>query len=52
MAQASGTSDERVQFRPLPVSESFRDAIRVEKAKEGVSYEQYLRQHLPIETDD
>jgi hypothetical protein len=35
----------------LCVSRELRDEIRVAKAKEGVSYDDYLSRHLPIETD-
>ena len=30
------------------VSAEYRDKLRVAKAEEGLSYEEYLRQHLPI----
>jgi hypothetical protein len=49
--QPSGTTDDR-EYTSLVVTPDFRDKIRVAKAKQGQSYEEYLRQHLPIETED
>jgi len=40
------------EYTSIVVTPEYRDKIRVEKAKEGLSYEEYLRQHLPIETED
>jgi hypothetical protein len=48
--QSPGTTDS--EYTSLVVTPDFRDKIRVEKAKQGLSYEEYLRQHLPIETED
>jgi hypothetical protein len=33
----------------VPVSPEFRDRLRIKKAKEGVSYETYLREQLSLE---
>jgi len=37
------------EYAYLPVSPEFRDRLRVKKAKEGVSYETYLREQLSLE---
>jgi ribosome-binding protein aMBF1 (putative translation factor) len=47
--QTTPTTDR--DYTTVTVSREFRDKIRVAKAKEGVSYEKYLAQHLPIESD-
>ena len=47
--QSPGSTDS--EYTSLVVSPEFRDKIRVEKAKRGLSYEEYLRQHLPIEAE-
>lgn len=39
-------------YANITVSTEFRDKLRVAKAKRGLTYEQYLRQHVPIETED
>jgi len=47
----SQTSDggER-QYVRIPVSPDFRDELRVAKARDGgLSYEAYLKQHVPVE---
>lgn len=36
-------------YRPLTVSREFRDKVRVAKAEAGQSYEEYLKQHLPLD---
>lgn len=46
MSQPTGTKDSG--HTTLRVSAEYRDKIRVAKAEEGLSYEEYLRQHLPI----
>jgi hypothetical protein len=51
MGQPPGTTDD-TEYTSLVVTPDFRDKIRVAKAKQGQSYEEYLRQHLPIETED
>jgi len=51
MAEKATSTRER-DDTTLSVSQEFRNRIRVEKAKEGISYEEYLSRHLPIiETD-
>jgi predicted DNA binding CopG/RHH family protein len=47
MTTPSTTSDSGTEYANLTVSTEFRDAVRVAKAKQGLSYEDYLRQHLP-----
>jgi hypothetical protein len=42
-----GGSSGGIDYANLTVSAEFRDKIRVAKAKQGLSYEDYLRQHLP-----
>lgn len=46
MSQPTGTTDR--EYTTLVVSPEFRDKVRVAKAEQGQSYEEYLRQHLPI----
>lgn len=46
MSQSTGTTDR--EYTTLVVSPTFRDKIRVAKAEQGLSYEEYLRQHLPV----
>jgi hypothetical protein len=36
-------------YANLTVSPEFRDKVRVAKAEQGLSYEEYLRQYVPIE---
>jgi len=50
MSQSTGTTDGR-QYANLTVSAEFRDKVRVAKAEEGLSYEDYLKQHLPVGGD-
>ena len=46
MSQPTGSAGR--EYTTLVVSPQFRDKIRVAKAEDGLSYEEYLRQHLPI----
>ena len=46
----TGQSDR--QYTSLTVSREFRDAVRVAKAKQGLSYEDYLRRHVPVDIED
>jgi hypothetical protein len=39
-------------YANLTVSTEFRDKVRVAKAEAGLSYEDYLRQHVPIDVED
>jgi hypothetical protein len=48
----SGQDDGEQQYTTLTVTPEFRDAVRVAKAEQGLSYEAYLRQHVPVGTDD
>lgn len=50
MAKEATSTRER-DDTTLCVSRELRDEIRVEKAKAGESYDDYLSRHLPIETD-
>jgi len=36
------------EYRNVPVSVEFRDKLRVAKAEQGVSYEEYLRENLSL----
>ena len=47
--QSPGSTDR--EYGNLTVSAEFRDKVRVAKAKDGLSYEEYLRQHLPVGAD-
>ena len=38
-------------YANLTVSAEFRDKVRVAKAEDGLTYEAYLSQHLPIDTE-
>ena len=49
MSQSPGTTDN--EYTTLVVTPEFRDKVRVAKAEAGLSYEEYLSRHLPIETD-
>ena len=50
MSQSTGTTD--TEYTTLVVTPEFRDKVRVAKAEAGLSYEEYLSQHLPIELED
>jgi len=54
VSQSTGTTGGQSdrQYTTLTVSTEFRDAVRVAKAKQGLSYEGYLRQHVPVDTED
>ena len=45
----STDTDGTVRFTAIPVSPELRDKIRVEKAREGLDYDTWLRENLPIE---
>ena len=49
MTQSTGSTDR--EYTTLVVTPEFRDKVRVAKAEAGLSYEEYLSRHLPIETD-
>ena len=36
------------EYRSVPVSVELRDKLRVAKAEQGVSYDEYLRQNLSL----
>lgn len=50
MSQPTGSHDSS-QYTTLPVSEELRDHVRVAKAEAGQSYDDYLREHLPLEAE-
>jgi hypothetical protein len=41
-------STNQTEYRSVPVSEELRDRLRVAKAEEGVSYDEYLRENLSL----
>jgi hypothetical protein len=41
---------ERV-YANITVSEEYRDKLRIAKAEAGLSYEEFLRQHVPLDTE-
>jgi len=49
MTSHSNDSGSGREYANLTVSREFRDKVRVAKAEAGMSYEDYLRQHVPIE---
>jgi len=49
MSQSTGTTDR--EYTTLVVTPEFRDKVRVAKAEAGLSYEEYLSRHLPIESE-
>lgn len=49
MTSPSSTATESGQeYRTVPVSVDLRDKLRVAKAKDGVSYDEYLRENLSL----
>jgi hypothetical protein len=36
------------EFRSVPVTRELRDRLRVAKAEEGLSYDEYLRENLSL----
>jgi hypothetical protein len=44
----SKQSESDPEYRNVPVSVEFRDKLRVAKAEQGVSYEEYLRENLSL----
>jgi hypothetical protein len=51
-SHSTGSGSSNRDYANLTVSTEFRDKVRVAKAEEGLSYEDYLRQHVPIDTED
>ena len=47
MSSPSGSKGS--EYRTIPVSPEFRKQLRVAKAKEGETYEQFLRKHVSLE---
>lgn len=52
MAARSNDSGDGSRHANITVSPEFRDAVRVAKAKAGLTYEGYLRQHVPVDTEE
>ena len=50
MSQPTGSNGKQ-QYTTLVVSPEYRDKIRVAKAEDGLSYEEYLARHLPIQPE-
>ena len=50
MSQPTGSNGSQ-QYTTLVVSPEYRDKIRVAKAEDGLSYEEYLARHLPIQPE-
>jgi hypothetical protein len=46
MSQSTGSTEQ--EYANLTVSAEFRDKVRVAKAEDGLSYEDYLKQYLPV----
>ena len=49
MSKSTGSTEQ--EYANLTVSAEFRDKVRLAKTKDGLTYEAYLKQHLPISTD-
>ena len=49
MSTPTGSTEQ--DYANLTVSAEFRDKVRVAKAEDGLTYEAYLSQHLPIDTE-
>lgn len=45
-------SDMSDDYTRIPLSPELRDRLRAAKAREGLSYENYLRKELDLEDDD
>jgi len=50
MSQSTG-SDDGQQYTTLVVTPDYRDKIRMAKAEDGLSYEEYLARHLPVKPE-
>ena len=51
MSQPTGSNDGGRQYTTLVVSPDYRDKIRMAKAEDGLSYEEYLARHLPVKPE-
>ena len=49
MSKPTGSNGQ--QYTTLVVSPEYRDKIRVAKAEDGLSYEEYLARHLPVQPE-
>ena len=49
MSTPTGSSEQ--DYANLTVSAEFRDKVRLAKAKDGLTYEAYLKEHLPIDAE-
>jgi len=45
---SSNTTESGPEYRTVPVTTELRDKLRVAKAEEGVSYDEYLRENLSL----
>lgn len=45
---STNATESRQEFRTVPVRVDLRDKLRVAKAQDGVSYDEYLREHLSL----
>lgn len=50
MSQSTGSNDGH-QYTTLVVTPDYRDKIRMAKAEDGLSYEEYLARHLPVKPE-
>jgi hypothetical protein len=47
MSQPTGTTDR--EYGNIPVSKEFHRKLRVAKAEQGDTYEEFLRKHVSVE---
>jgi len=45
---STNTTESGPEYRTVPVTAELRDKLRVAKAEEGVSYDEYLRENLSL----
>jgi len=50
MSRKPGSTER--EYATVNVSEEFRDQLRVEKAKRGLSYEELIRRNLTLDLDE
>ncbi len=44
-------SDDSQSYTCISVTEEFRDMLRVRKAENGQSYEEFLQEHISLDTE-
>ena len=49
MSKSPGSTEQ--DYANLTVSAEFRDKVRIAKAEDGLTYEGYLKEHLPIDAE-